>query len=323
MRRLHFVFALLIAAGSVVAQEEPLLQESEMVKLPTKTLLIKGAEPSASDAETPLPEAGQVVKDVYRNAYFGLSLPLPAEWSEGPSGPPPSDSGMYVLALAGPGPRFKGTSRATLLVQAHDLFFTPSQARSAMELASHAKDVLEPIYVVERSPAEVRIAGRPFVRFDYKSEAAGLHWVVLTTAIRCHAVQFILTSSDTELLERLIKDMDAMQLPPANQTPVCLADYASGANVINRVDPVLTGPRRFNPIPVRIIIDKRGRVRHIHVLSAFPDQTASITAALMQWTFKPYEQNGEAVEVETGMLFGYEPPWPKREKGAAEVAADQ
>jgi hypothetical protein len=323
MRRLHFAFALLIAAGSVAAQEEPLLQESEMVKLPTKTLLIKGAEPSASDAETPLPEAGQVVKDVYRNAYFGLALPLPAEWSEGPAGPPPSDTGMYVLALAGPGARFKGTSRATLLVQAHDLFFTPSQSGNAMELASHAKEVLDPIYTVVRSPAEVRIADRPFVRFDYKSEAAGLHWVVLTTAIRCHAVQFIFTSSDTELLERLIKDLDRMQLPPAEAAPVCMADYATGPNVINRVEPVMTGSRRMNPIPARIIIDKRGRVRHIHLLSAFPEQAASITPALMQWTFKPYMKNGEPVEVETGILFGYAPPWPRRERGAPEMAADQ
>ena len=40
---------------------EPELQESEMVKLPTGVLLIKGTEPSASDSTTPVPESGQVV----------------------------------------------------------------------------------------------------------------------------------------------------------------------------------------------------------------------------------------------------------------------
>src|ERR1043165_8523995 len=75
---------------------------SELVKLPTNTILIKGAEPSASDASTPLPESGRVIKDVYRNAYFGIAWQLPAGWSENFAGPPPSDSGMYVLALAGP-----------------------------------------------------------------------------------------------------------------------------------------------------------------------------------------------------------------------------
>jgi hypothetical protein len=33
--------------------------------------------------------------------------------------------------------------------------------------------------------------------------------------------------------------------------------------------------------------------------------------------------NGERVEVETGLLFGYTPPWPKRGKGAADGAANQ
>ena len=48
-----------------------------------------------------------------------------------------------------------------------------------------------------------------------------------------------------------------------------------------------------------------------------------ITDALTQWTFTPYEVNGQRLEVETGILFGYAPPWPKREKGSPEVAADQ
>lgn len=318
-------FVLLLGVRDARAQER-VLDESELVKLPTGVLLIKGTEPSASDSTTPLPESGSVVKDVYRNAYFGLSYPLPADWSENFSGPPPSDSGTYVLALLGPSPKFKGTSRATLLVQAHDLFFSPSQTHTPMELARYAREVLEPFYEVERNPVEVRIANRSFVRFDYKSEAAGLHWVVLTTGIRCHAVQFILTSSDVALLETLIQDMDRMQLPPetsAEDLPVCIAGYATGANVTNRVEPVMTGTQKFNPIPVRFVIDKRGRVRHVHLINAFPEQAASITSALMRWTFKPYEQNGQRAEVETGILFGYAPPWPHREKGAPEVAADQ
>ena len=61
----------------------------------------------------------------------------------------------------------------------------------------------------------------------------------------------------------------------------------------------------------------------MHVISAFPEQAASITEALAQWTFIPYEQNGQRVEVETGISFGYEPPWPKREHGTTAVAADQ
>lgn len=324
MPRLAVTVALLFAASTLAAQTndpppfEPELTEEQMVKLPTGTLLIKGAEASASDSVTPLPEQGRVVKNVYRNEYFGLVYPLPDEWSENYSGPPPSDRGTYVLSLLGPGPKYKAASKATLLIQAHDLFFSLADARDAKELATFAKDTLEPHYEVERSPFEVKIAGRPFIRFDYKAEVAGLHWVVLTTEIRCHAVQFIFTSRDQELIERLIKDMDRMQIAAADGTPRCIVAYAVGSNITNRVEPAMKGARRFNPIPVRIIIDERGHVRHVHMINAFPEQAASIQEALLQWMFKPHEENGRRVEVETGLLFGYDHPWPKR--GAA---ADQ
>ena len=62
--------------------------------------------------------------------------------------------------------------------------------------------------------------------------------------------------------------------------------------------------KRFNEVPVRIMIDKRGRVKHVHVLSAFPDQGKAITDALLQWKFKPYVRDGNPVEVETGIMFG-------------------
>jgi hypothetical protein len=75
---------------------------------------------------------------------------------------------------------------------------------------------------------------------------------------------------------------------------------------ILKVDPVLTD-RKFNPIPVRIVIDRYGKVKHVHVISAFPDQAKIITDALLQWEFKPYKQNGEPVELETGIMFGSAP----------------
>ena len=87
---------------------------------------------------------------------------------------------------------------------------------------------------------------------------------------------------------------------------MCIKDYASDENVTARVDPVFT-ERRFNPVPVRIIIDKEGKVKHIHLLSAFPDQAKVITDALGQWKFKPYRRNGQLVEVETGLMFGRGP----------------
>jgi len=99
--------------------------------------------------------------------------------------------------------------------------------------------------------------------------------------------------------------------------PVCIKDYANGENVTERVDP-LFAERRFNPVPVRIIIDKEGKVKHIHFLSAFPDQAKAITDALSQWRFRRYLRDGKPLEVETGIMFGHAPrPMTSTAKNAA------
>jgi hypothetical protein len=65
-------------------------------------------------------------------------------------------------------------------------------------------------------------------------------------------------------LEHLIREMNQIKLPSEAGTmsgtgggdvPTCIKDYASGENVKERVDPVFSG-HRFNPVPVRIVIDK-------------------------------------------------------------------
>ena len=287
----------------------------EAKKLPTGVLLVKGAWSSASDSVTPLPEGGRVAKNVYSNPYFGLTYALSSDWTEKYTGPPPSDSGYYVLAQIRPADTFKGTIRGSILIAAQDLFFTFTPARNALELINHNKDKLNAEYTVEQPPTLVTTASHSFVRFDYGSSVAELHWHVLATQIRCHMVQFVFTSRDIKLMEALIQEMDKMSLPDeagpitgrgGGDVPVCIKDYASGENVMERVDPVFA-ERRFNPVPVRIIIDKEGKVKHIHFLSAFPDQAKAITDALSQWRFRPYLHDGKPVEVETGIMFGRAP----------------
>lgn len=134
---------------------------------------------------------------------------------------------------------------------------------------------------------------------------AELLWYVASTEIRCHAVEIVLTSCDTKLLSTWLLDLEKMKLPAAvdpstaargGEFPLCLKDYASGSRVLAKVDPVLT-EQRGNPEPVRIITDKKGNVKHVHFLSAFPEQAKAIQDALFQWRFKPYLRNGHPVEV--------------------------
>ena len=284
----------------------------QATKVPQGVILIRGAVPSASDSVTPLPEGGTVTEKAFLDPYFGMAYQLPAGWRQEYVGPPPSDSGYYLLAQIEPGKNFKGADPGTILISAQDLFFTLAPANNALDLVSFRKSRLAADYKVERQPTEVKIAGHSFVRMDYMSPVAELHWYMLATQIRCHAMEFLLTSRDPALLETLVRSLDQMVLPeqagPANgrgggDVPVCIKDYANGDNVTHRVNPVFT-ERKFNPIPVRVVIDKNGKVKHIHILSAFAEQSRTITDALLQWEFKPYKVNGQPVEVETGLVFG-------------------
>src|SRR6266568_3320918 len=321
MRISHFLtilglcITLLARAQGVPQSGGDFSTNPEAKKLPTGVILAKGAWSSASDSVTPLPERGRVANNVYSNQYFGLTYVLSPDWTEKYSGPPPSDSGYYVLAQIRPADTFKGTIRGSVLIAAQDLFFSLTPARNTLELINFSKDSLNADYKVEQPPTPVRIANHSFIRFDYGSPVAELHWHVLATQIRCHMVQFVFTSRDTKLMENLIQDMNKMSLPDeagpisgrgGGDVPVCIKDYASGENVIERMDPVFA-ERRFNPVPFRIIIDKEGKIKHIHFLSAFPDQAKAITDALSHWRFKPYLRDGHPVEVETGVMFGRAP----------------
>jgi hypothetical protein len=128
--------------------------------------------------------------------------------------------------------------------------------------------------------------------------------------VRCHAVQFVLTSADTHLLDTMVDGLKNTALLAegvsghgGGDVPVCVPNYAVPANIESRVEPVMT-MRKAESMPVRIIIAKSGRVQHVHVISAFAEQATIITDALMQWRFKPYTVNGEPVAVETGLVFG-------------------
>jgi len=312
---LVFLFLLLAPSQAAPQSGGDFSDNARAKKLPTDTILVKGAWASASDNTTPLPEGGRITNNTYSNTYFGLTYSLPTDWTEKYSGPPPSDSGYYVLAQIRPAESFKRTSRGSILIIAQDLFFTLSPAGNALELINYSKDNLSADYKIEQTPTLVRVADHSFVRFDYGSPMAELHWHVLATQIRCHVVQFVFTSRDTELMESLIQQMNSMTMPNeagrisgrgGDDVPVCIKDYAQDQNVMEKVDPIFT-ERRFNPVPVRIIIDKEGKVKHIHFLSAFPDQAKAVADALFQWRFRPYLRDGKPVEVETGIMFGRSP----------------
>lgn len=317
---LFFVSCLLSAAWGQVPSSEGARKSiadssdrsQSLTKIPAGAILVKGAWSSASDSVTPVPEDATVANNVFSDPYFQITYPLPLDWTQQYEGPPPSASGRYVLAQIDPPDTNKKPLAGSILMTAQDMFFTPFPADNALELSGYMEDHLQADYQVETPPTMKKIAGREFTFFAYWSPVAELHWYVVTTEIRCHAIEIVLNSRDTKLLKNLTLDLNKMKLPDGasptagsggGEFPVCVKDYAEGDNVLARVDPVFTG-HRFNPVPVRIIIDKEGKIKHIHYLSAFPDQAKIIGDALAQWRFKPYLKDGKPVELETGIMFG-------------------
>jgi hypothetical protein len=274
-----------------------LLWLSQTTAVPEGVILVKGAVSSASDAATPLPEEGGIGEGRYRNAYFGLSYPIPAGWIEQPAGPPPSETGSYVLTQFAlmDGERVK----AHVLVSAQDLFFVPFEAAAAKDVVARTRTMVQEQYVFDEGADQVTIAGRTFERLAYKGRRAKLHWRMLTTDTRCHALTFTFTGSDTAALDAAEKALGNLVL--GGDAPACVHDYARD-HLVQRTTPAFQ--QRYNTIPVRVIIDAEGKVKHAHLLSAFPEQSEPILKALRDWRFEPYVVGGKAVEVETGLVFG-------------------
>jgi hypothetical protein len=254
----------------------------------------------------PVPEDGKVLSGSYVNDYFDLSYPLPEGWTEGLAGPDPSDAGYYVLSSFVP----ESELNATILIAAQDMFFASKAYGNVAEMVHDFRQAMSEVdgMTIDREPTEVRVADRLLHRVDFSG--VGLYRATFATAIRCHAVSFNLTARDPELLANLAFSVDKLSYAGKRDAdspvPDCIENYGAPENLLRRVEPVPIGPT-FTPIPVRIIVDTEGAVKHIHVIRATAEQRKSIEDALHQWKFKPYRMNGRAVEIETGLVFRFTP----------------
>ena len=253
------------------------------------------------------PEDGAVANGRYVNTYFDFSYPLPPAWAEGLAGPEPSETGYYVLSSLVP----KGEHDSTILVAAQDRFFADKPDHDLAAAVSDFREAMVRVdgMTIDHEPSEMTIAGCVMRRVDFSG--VGLYRGTYVTEIRCHLVSFNLTARSPERLAELARTLDdlsrATEKDAAASVPVCIKDYAVADNLLQRVEPVAAGSR-FTSIPVRIVIDGDGNVKHTHVIHATAEQRQSIEDALRQWKFKPLRVNGESVEVETGLLFRFTSP---------------
>jgi hypothetical protein len=252
-----------------------------------------------------------MAQHAYANPYFGLAYPFASGWKKGVAGPRPSADGYYVLGAVDSTDGISGN----LLITAQDMFFSPQRLDDAMALIKATRQTMAtlPGMQIDREPMSVDLAGRAFGRLDYSG--VGLYRSMLATEIRCHLVSFVATANDAALLEQAVLSLAHMSLPPEPSAraagddagfPVCIKDYASGDNLLRRIEPRAAAPY-FARIAVRIIVGVDGSVEHIHVIKASEEQRKNIADALAQWRLKPLRVNGEAVAVETGLVFEFKP----------------
>jgi hypothetical protein len=177
----------------------------------------------------------------------------------------------------------------------------------AAALASEFREAMSTVdgMTIDREPSEMKFADRLMRRVDFSG--VGLYRSMFVSEIRCHFVSFNLTARTPELLESLARSLS--NLSPATggdpaSVPVCIKDCAVADNLLHRVEPVPVGPL-FTSIPVRIVIDRDGGVKHVHVIHASDEQRQRIEKALRRWTFVAPRIDGHAVEIETGLMFRF------------------
>ena len=251
------------------------------------------------------PDDGIVTNGTYITKYFDLSYPLPSGWKEAMTGAPPTYAGYYVLRTLAP----VGDQTGTILIAAQDTLFAAGAFQDATVMARKIGQAMSEIdsMTIDRPPSEITIAGRPFSRVDFSG--VGLFRSTLITQIRCHLVSFNLTANNPDLLAALVHSFDHLgrsrERGAGDVDPVCMKTRAPLEHLLTKVDP--SANASHTPIPVRIIIDAGGSVKHVHVIRATTAQRSAIETALSQWKFKPPEVDGRVVELETGLLIEFTP----------------
>ena len=270
--------------------------------------VLHGTMPRSWDAkivQSANPEDVKVIDGVFVSEYFNLSYRLSDELTEGLGGPPPSQSGYYVLGTWNPKRDFAGT----VLIVAQDMFFAPDASDDVKNVVAEFRQVMSAVdgMTIDREPAPVNVGGHPGYRIDFSG--VGLFRAMFAIEIRCHVVTFNLTSRDPESLASLARSLDNLgsvrKEEMSDPVPECFKDYAS-ENIVSRVEPDAVGARAAS-IPVRMIVATDGSVKHVHVIRASAAQRRNIEEAVRQWKFKPPVKQGHPVEVETGVMFNLKP----------------
>lgn len=91
--------------------------------------------------------------------------------------------------------------------------------------------------------------------------------------------------------------------------PPTIAGGVMAGTVLTRVNPVYPPDARAahiqGTVVLHAIIDRDGTISSLEAVSGPPELTEASLTAVRQWTYKPYELNGEPVEVQTTITVNF------------------
>jgi len=113
------------------------------------------------------------------------------------------------------------------------------------------------------------------------------------------------------ILGSVLKDA-ARAAPPPKPEPVTHAPRVSRmmhGNLVYQVEPVYPTLARaahiHGPVQLQAIISTQGTIESLRVISGHPMLVQAAVNAVQQWRYRPYELNGEPVEVETQVTVNF------------------
>jgi periplasmic protein TonB len=119
------------------------------------------------------------------------------------------------------------------------------------------------------------------------------------------------TSAPNGVLHSILSDASRFIAPPKPvpaSRPPRVSRMMQG-NLVHRVEPIYPPLARTariqGAVQLQAIISKQGTIESLRLVSGHPMLAQAAVAAVQQWRYRPYELNGEPVEVETQITVNF------------------
>lgn len=289
------------------------------------------AQSPSTVVSKPAPEDGAIVSNTYANESLGFWFPIPEGWEvnhedlgvgrEGGTKRTPGGGRELLLIDQHVGRPFRNRIVVTAL-DATGMAVTTQEYVSKFVKVQVNRDGRELV----RDNLDIELAGRHFVRADYKQTIPGgaLSEAFLCTKFNGYFLGWTLVAGSPEELEGLVNSLQNLSfrsdstpimgvigpLPPANSgsrpklpARIRVSQRVSEALLIKKIEPAYPDSARQKSIEgsvvLEAVIDKNGDIEQLSVVSGPTLLVPETLEAVRQWKYKPYLLQGEPLAMQT------------------------